>query len=59
MAAQQTAMLDMRDANPTIIRLPFDPTKVTSRCIVTYRVHAHKLAGEEMTSDLVNLSCLC
>ncbi|CAL8464360.1 g3895 [Coccomyxa elongata] len=30
MAAQQTAMLDMRDANPTIIRPPFDPTKVTS-----------------------------
>ncbi len=28
MAAQQTAMLDMRDANPTIIRPPFDPMKV-------------------------------
>ncbi|KAK9904794.1 hypothetical protein WJX75_002709 [Coccomyxa subellipsoidea] len=27
MAAQQTAMLDMRDANPTIIRPPFDPIR--------------------------------
>jgi len=30
MAAQQSAMLDLRDANPTIIQPPFDPTKVSA-----------------------------
>lgn len=35
MAAQQTAMLDMRDANPTIIRPPFDPIRVRPAALVT------------------------
>ena len=40
MAAQQTAMLDMRDANPTIIRPPFDPIRVRHAALVTIFIHA-------------------
>lgn len=40
MAAQQTAMLDLRDANPTIIRPPFDPIRVRPAAPSDKVIHA-------------------
>ena len=55
MAAQQTAMLDMRDANPTIIRPPFDPIRVRPAALVTILFSLGELKHRH--ADM--LSCVC